>query len=156
MNTNTFAMYSNTNTFPLLQKYSNMNTNTLKGVFEYLWIRIRIQIAQACYLVVNPSWKFDVNFSIGLVYWTPTRLKTPKTLKCCHSTSCCRIPKNLKKALPWKQLWMDIPSNLSSSRSFSGKHFLKIWLKSLHGFDLRNTCKLNAHRRHRRCPDSTG
>ena len=41
-------------------------------------------------------------------------------------------PKIWKKALPW--LLMDTPQNLISSRSFSGKHFLKIWLKSLHEF----------------------
>ena len=38
MNTNTFEMYSNTNTNTLhfSQKYSNTNMNTFKNVFEYL------------------------------------------------------------------------------------------------------------------------
>ena len=45
----------------------------------------------------------------------------------------------------WKSIVMETV-NLISSRSFSGKHFLKIWLKSLHGFGLWNTRKLCACR----------
>ena len=79
---------------------------------------------------------------MGLVCGTPARYKTQKS----------------EKALPWKHVLMDIPQNLISSRSFSGKHFLKILLKSLHGFGLWNTRKLCARRRrrHRRRPDGAG
>ena len=35
INTNTFGMYSNTNTLHFSQKYWNTNTNTFKNVFEY-------------------------------------------------------------------------------------------------------------------------
>ena len=84
---------------------------------------------------------FAENLCKGLVCGTPTRYKTQKR----------------DKALPWKQLLMDTPQNLISSRSFSDKHFLKIWLKSLHGFGLWNTRKLCAPRRHQhRCPDGAG
>ena len=34
--------------FAFFTKYSNMNTNTFKNVFEYLRIRMRIHFAQAC------------------------------------------------------------------------------------------------------------